>query len=90
MAKTKYLRIGRKNNPITLKLGDRTIEETEKYTYLGEINNKKMNLADQIKNINSKVEAAYQTLIIVAEDREFIGIKWHPYGYLWKHSYCPS
>ena len=34
-----------------------------------------MNLADQIKSINSKVEAAYQTLIAVAEDREFKGIQ---------------
>ena len=75
MPKTKYLRIGKKRDPITLKLGDRIIEETDKYTYLGEINNKKMNLSDQIKSINSKAEAAYQTLITITEDRDFKGIK---------------
>ena len=31
----KYQRIGRDTNPIELKLGDRKIEETDKYKYLG-------------------------------------------------------
>ena len=34
-----------------------------------------MNMSDQIKAIEGKVEAAYQTLIAVAEDREFKKIK---------------
>ena len=34
MPKTKYLRVGKNKNPITLKLGHQTIDETEKYTYL--------------------------------------------------------
>ena len=75
MPKTKHLRTGKEKDPITLKLGDRTVEETTKYTYLGEINNRKMNLEDQIKAIEGKVEAAYQTIIAVAEDREFKKIK---------------
>ena len=75
MPKTKYLRVGKKEPPITLKLGNQTLEETTKYTYLGEINNQRMNMKDQITAIEGKVEAAYQTLIAVAEDREFKGIK---------------
>ena len=75
MPKTKYLRTRGSSEPLQLKLGDRNIDETEKYTYLGEINNRKMNLTDQIKNINSKAEAAYQTLLAVTEDRDFRGIK---------------
>ena len=75
MAKTKYLRVGKPQPPITLKLGNQTLEETDKYTYLGEINNQRMNMKDQITAIVGKVEAAYQTLIAVAEDREFKGIK---------------
>ena len=75
MAKTKYLITGKDNNEVTLTLGDQTIEETEKYTYLGEVNNKKFNLLDQIKSISGKVEAAYQTIIAVAEDKEFRKIK---------------
>ena len=34
-----------------------------------------MNLKDQIKNIESKVEAAYQTVIAIAEDQNFKDIK---------------
>ena len=75
MAKTKYLRVGKPQPPITLKLGNQTLQETTKYTYLGEINNQKMNMKEQIKAIEGKVEAAYQTLIAVAEDREFRSIK---------------
>ena len=58
-----------------MKLGHNTLKETEKYTYLGEINNNKMNLKDQIQAIGRKVEAAYQTIIAVTGDREFRGIK---------------
>ena len=75
MPKTKYLRTGKPRNEITLKIGENTIEETEKYTYLGEINNKRMNLKDQIKNIEGKTEAAYQTLLAIAEDQNFKYIK---------------
>ena len=75
MPKTKYLRTGKSNDEIELKLGDSTIDETDKYTYLGEVNNKNMNLKDQIKSIASKVEAAYQTLIAIAEDQNFKNIK---------------
>ena len=75
MPKTKYLRMGQPKKPITLLLGKQILEETDKYTYLGEINNNKMNMSDQIKAIERKVEAAYQTLIAVAEDREFKKIK---------------
>ena len=75
MPKTKYLRVGKNNNPVNLKLGQSTIEETEKYTYLGEVNNRRMNMSEQISAIEGKIEAAYQTLIAVAEDREFKKIK---------------
>ena len=75
MPKTKYLRPGKNKNEIQLKIGQNTIEETEKYTYLGEVNNRSMNLKDQIKSIEGKVEAAYQTIIAVAEDQNFKGIK---------------
>ena len=51
------------------------MEETDKFTCLGEINNRMMNLSDQIKSINSKAEAAYQRLMTITEDRDFKGIK---------------
>ena len=76
MPKTKYLRIGGSTKtPLNLKIGEKPVEETDKYTYLGEINNRRMNLTNQIEAIGRKVEAAYQTLIAITEDREFKGIK---------------
>ena len=75
MPKTKFLRPNKVKTSIDLKLGEKNIEETDKYTYLGEVNNKGMNLKDQIKNIEGKVEAAYQTLVAVAEDQNFKSIK---------------
>ena len=75
MPKTKYIRTSKKKDNLELKLGNQHIEETDKYTYLGEVNNKCMNLKDQLKHIEGKAEAAYQTLIAVAEDREFKGIR---------------
>ena len=75
MPKTKYLRPGNQKNTINLKLGDMNVEETDKYTYLGEVNNKLMNLKDQIRNIEGKVEAAYQTIITITEDQNFKYIK---------------
>ena len=75
MPKTKYLTIGGKNKEMNLKLGNQQIQETEKYTYLGEINNRKMNLKDQIESISRKTEVAYQTLMAITGDREFKGIR---------------
>ena len=75
MPKTKYLRASKRKTPIELNIGERTIEETGKYTYLGEVNNRNMNLKDHLKHIRGKVEGAYQTLLTIAEDNEFKGIK---------------
>ena len=54
MQKTKFLRTGKQKDKIELKIGGKNIEETDKYTYLGEVNNKAMNLKDQIKDIERK------------------------------------
>ena len=75
MPKTKYLRSGKSKNQIELNIGGRVIEETEKYTYLGEVMNKHMKLSDHIRTIGGKVEAAYQTIVAVAEDQNFKNIK---------------
>ena len=47
-----------------LKLGQNRIEETEKHQYLGEMNKRSLNLKDQIKSIEGKVE---QKWYIVSE-----------------------
>jgi hypothetical protein len=48
---------------------------TEKYKYLGHIQNSKNNLADHIIEIKSIAEAAYQTIIAIAGNRNFKGIE---------------
>ena len=58
-----------------LKLGDMDIEETDKHKYLGEIINNKGNLEDHIKMLEGKVEAAYQTILHIAKDKNFKGLK---------------
>ena len=58
-----------------MKVRENSIEETDKYAYLGERNNKRMNFTDHIKLVDGKVEAAYQTILAVAEDRECKGIQ---------------
>ena len=75
MPKTKYLRSGRPKKQIELKIGEKNIDETEKYTYLGEVINKGMNLKLHIRTMRGKVEAAYQTIVAVAEDQNFKNIK---------------
>ena len=51
------------------------IEETDKYKYLGEIINNKGNLEDHIKMLEGKIEAAYQTILHIAKDKNFKGLK---------------
>ena len=58
-----------------LKLGDIEIEETDSYKYLGEIINNKGNLEDHIKMLEGNVEAAYQTILHIAKDKNFKGLK---------------
>ena len=57
------------------KLGDMTIEYTDKYKYLGIISNNKNNLKDHITSIASKAEATYQTVLMLAHDSNFDGIQ---------------
>ena len=51
------------------------IEETDKYKYPGEIINNKGNLEDHIKMLEGKVEAEYQTILHIAKDKIFKGLK---------------
>ena len=72
--KSKTIQIG-KGPQEPLKLGEMQIEYTDEYKYLGEIMNNKGNLDDHIKNIERKTEAAYQTIIYIANDKNFKGIE---------------
>ena len=50
------------------------VETTEKYKYLGEMVDEKLNLKDQLKQIEGKVKAANQAMLVIAGDRQFKNI----------------
>ena len=57
------------------KLGSMDLEYTDKYKYLGLVQNSKNNNDDHINTIKGKVEAAYQKLLTLAGDAEFSNIE---------------
>ena len=73
--KSKAIQIGRKKTTQDLQLGQMKIEYTTKYKYLGETINNKLNMENQITEIKRKVEAAYQTILVIAGDKELKKIK---------------
>ncbi len=52
-------------------LGEMELDKTESYSYLGEKLNSQGDLTDQIKSIKGKVEAAFQTIQMVAGNSNF-------------------
>ena len=52
-----------------------TIEHTTQYKYLGETINNKLNMENQINEIKRKAEAAYQTILVIAGDKELKKIR---------------
>ena len=67
-AKSNVMKIGRKGKEVEQNLGSMRLDYTDKYKYLGLIQNNKNNLEEQIKSIKGKVEAAYQTTLAIASD----------------------
>jgi hypothetical protein len=65
----------------TLKLGNMNLEKTETYKYLGEIMNERSTMEHQIQEIKRKTEAAYQTILLIAGDKDFRNIEM---GTMWK------
>ena len=57
------------------KLGNMELEITDKYTYLGLIQNSKNNNDDHINSLKGKVEAAYQKMLALAGDEDFSNIE---------------
>ncbi len=75
--KSQGLVIGKKQTDKTtkFKIGDLELEETETYKYLGETLNNSGNIADHIKSIKGKVEAAYQTIRLISGNHDFKGLE---------------
>ena len=55
----------------TIKLGEMTLEYTNKYKYLGETLSEKANLETHIQKVKGKGEAAYQTILSIAGSKQF-------------------
>ena len=72
--KSQSLTIGKTSEQLKFTLGQMHVEPTEKYKYLGEMVNEKLNLKDQLKQREGNVEAAYQAVLVIAGDRHFKNI----------------
>ena len=72
--KSLSLTIGKTKDQPKFSLKQMQIEPTYKCKYLGETVNEKLNLKDQIKQIEGKVEAAYQAMLAIAGDCHFKNI----------------
>ena len=66
--------IGEKYKP-SLKIGEMTIETTNKYKYLGEIIQEKMSLDHNITAARGRAEGALQTILAIAGDPALKGIQ---------------
>ena len=73
-----------KQNP-EFTLGDMNLKYTDKYKYLGYLQNNKNNLDDHIKATKAKVENAYQTLLAIAGNKNFSNIEMQT---IWELTQC--
>ncbi len=73
--KSQVLVIGKPEKEEKFKIGDLELETTSTYNYLGETLNDSGNITDHIKSIKKKVEAAYQTIRIIAGNQDFKGLE---------------
>ncbi len=77
--KSKVMKIGRKEARETFKFGKKTLMNTHKYKYIGQIMNERNNAEDHIKEIKGKSEAAFQITQIIAGNDNFSRIKVEAY-----------
>ena len=73
--KSNVMKIGRNKENPEFTLGDMNLKYTNKYKYLGYVQNNKNNLEDNIKATKAKVENTYQTLLAIAGNKNFSNIK---------------
>ena len=74
--KSKTIKIGGKKGTVgNLALGRMELDYTDKYKYLGTVINNKLSMKDQIKEMRSKAEGAYQTVLAIGRDQNFQGIE---------------
>ena len=73
--KSNVMKIGGNKEKPEFHLGDMILKYTDKYKYLGFLQNKKNNLEDQIKALIGKVESTYQTILAIGGNKSFKNIE---------------
>ena len=73
--KSNTMKIGGKKECPKFRLGDMELKETDKYKYLGFVQNNKNNLKDHITALKGKVENTYQTILAIAGNKSFKNIE---------------
>ena len=73
--KSNIISTGHNNGSPEPLLGNMTIKQTDSYKYLGQLINKKNTLEDHIHATERKIEGAYQTILNIAKDENFRGIR---------------
>jgi hypothetical protein len=73
--KSKVMKTGNKKEAMKFKLGEKHLDECEKYKYLGVIFNKGRNMKHHIEEIKKKTEAAYQVIMRIVGSADFCGIE---------------
>ena len=76
-SKSQIMTINQKRNETQqlFKLGEMDLDNTQTYKYLGIMYNDKLNRSNQLTEMNSKAEAAYQTVLTIAKDTNFRNIE---------------
>ena len=69
------MKIGRNKENSEFTLGGMNLKYTDKYKYLGYVQNNQNNLEDHIKATKAKVENTYQTLLAIAGNKNFSNIE---------------
>ena len=73
--KSKSMKIGSPKNKPTFTLGPMILKYCTKYKYLGYNQNEKNNMKEHISMLKGKVEAAYQTILAIAGNRDMVKIE---------------
>ena len=78
--KSKAMHIGKKSTKHKVKdrklqLGNMEVDYTDQYKYLGEILNERRTMESQIPEIKKKTEAAFQTIMVIAGDKNLRKVK---------------
>ena len=83
--KSNVMKIGRHKKEPNFMLGNMKLGYTDKYKYLGYIQNKQNNLETHISALKGKIENTYQTILAIAGNKNFNNIEMQT---IWELTQC--